>query len=159
MNSTDQVPSTPQPDLCVARVIEARDHPNADRLVVMDIDLGQEQRQIVAGIRGQYDNSELSGLHLVVVANLEPARLRGEISQGMLLAAEEGDTLGLLLAPGAAPGTRIRVAGEGEPAPSMSFKEFMELDLIARPDGVTLDGQPLQGADLTMDRAVYGKLR
>ena len=78
----------PVPDLRAARVLEAHDHPNADRLLVLKIDLGQEQRQIVGGIVGHYEPEELEGKPIVVVANLQHAKLRGEVSQGMLLAAE-----------------------------------------------------------------------
>ena len=74
-------------DLKVAQVLEASDHPNADRLVVLKVDLGGEVRQLVAGLRGHYTNEELVGKKLVVVANLAPAVLRGVESNGMLLAA------------------------------------------------------------------------
>lgn len=78
-------------DLRVARVLEAREHPNADKLLVLKVDLGTEQRQICAGIRGHYDPAALVGRLIVVVANLAPRRMRGEDSQGMLLAASNGD--------------------------------------------------------------------
>jgi methionine--tRNA ligase beta chain len=78
-------------DLRVATIAEAAAHPNADRLVVLQIDLGTERRQLVAGIRAHYDPAELVGKQIVVVANLQPARLRGIESQGMLLAASDAD--------------------------------------------------------------------
>ena len=106
------------PDLRVARVVEARAHPNADRLTVLEIDLGDQTRQVVAGIAGHYHPDELTDKHIVVVSNLKPARLRGEASQGMLLAAENEDVLGLVLAPGAVPGTRLRApSAPRTPAP------------------------------------------
>jgi len=146
-------------DLRVARVVEAREHPNADRLVVLDIDVGEERRQIVAGIAQHYALDELNGLRIVVVTNLQPARLRGEISQGMLLAAEREGELGLLLAD-ASPGTRLTTPSMGEPAgEEISIDDFATHDLRASPAGVTVDGEPLQGAPLAMDRDVYGKLR
>ena len=79
-------------ELRVATVLSAEAHPNADRLLVLKIDLGDEQRQLVAGIRKHYAPEELVGKRIVVVANLQPATLRGVESQGMLLAAsdEEG---------------------------------------------------------------------
>ena len=76
-----------QIELRVATVKEAAPHPNADRLLVLKVDLGGEERQIVAGIRAHYDPATLVGTQVVVVANLEPATLRGVQSQGMLLAA------------------------------------------------------------------------
>jgi len=154
----DAAPAPLRPlDLRVARITRARVHPNADRLLVLDIDLGDEQRQIVAGIAGHYHPDDLGGLHIVVVANLMPARLRGEISQGMLLASQNDDTLGLLLAPDAQPGTRL-TAGPEAPD-TISIDDFAAHDLQASPDGVTLDGQPIRTARLTVDRGVTGKLR
>lgn len=149
------------PDLRVARVVEARDHPNADRLMVLDIDLGDGSRQIVAGIVGHYEPSELAGLHIVVVANLQPARLRGEISQGMLLAAEDEEEgrLGLLTAPDAEPGFRVAPEGAEGPAAEITFEDFQSHELAASREGVTLDGDPLVGTRLVMDRDVYGRLR
>ena len=78
-------------DLRVATITAAAAHPNADRLVVLTIDLGGEQRQLVAGIRAHYEPQELVGKQIVVVANLQPATLRGVESQGMLLAASDPD--------------------------------------------------------------------
>ena len=76
-------------DLRVATVTAAAPHPNADRLLVLTIDLGGEQRQLVAGIRAHYRPEDLLGKQVVVVANLQPATLRGVESQGMLLAASD----------------------------------------------------------------------
>jgi methionine--tRNA ligase beta chain len=70
-------------------VKSAEAHPNADKLLVLQIDLGGEQRQICAGIRNSYTPEELVGKQIVVVANLETAKLRGLESQGMLLAASD----------------------------------------------------------------------
>ena len=74
-------------DLRVGTVLEVSDHPNADKLIVMKVDLGDEQRQIIAGLRGHCSHEELLGSQIVVVANLAPRKMRGMESQGMLLAA------------------------------------------------------------------------
>jgi methionyl-tRNA synthetase len=88
--------------LRVAKILEAYDHPNADKLIVLKIDLGTEQRQICAGIRGQYEAAQLIGRNIVVVANLAPRMMRGVESNGMLLAASNPDhTRVILLAPDA----------------------------------------------------------
>jgi methionine--tRNA ligase beta chain len=76
-------------ELKVATVKSAEAHPNADKLIVLQVDLGSEQRQICAGIRNHYTPEELVGKQVVVVANLETAKLRGLESQGMLLAASD----------------------------------------------------------------------
>jgi methionine--tRNA ligase beta chain len=83
-------------ELRVATVVAAEPHPNADRLLVLRVDLGAEQRQIVAGIRAHYDPATLIGRQVVVVANLEPAKLRGVESQGMLLAAAGDGVLAIV---------------------------------------------------------------
>lgn len=74
-------------ELVVAQIKEVDDHPNADRLYVMKVDIGGEERQVVAGIRKSYSKEELVGRKVVVIKNLEPAIIRGVESQGMLLAA------------------------------------------------------------------------
>jgi len=74
-------------DLRVAKVLEAADHPNADKLVVLKVDLGDEQRQIVAGLKAYMTAESLVGKQVVVVTNLEPRKMRGLESNGMLLAA------------------------------------------------------------------------
>jgi len=98
-------------ELRVATVRSAEAHPNADRLVVLRVDLGGEERQLVAGIRAHYDPAALVGRQVIVVANLEPAKLRGVESQGMVLAAaDEGSNRVVLLRPddAVAPGAVVR---------------------------------------------------
>ena len=92
----------------IARVISAEPHPNADKLIVLQIDLGTEQRQICAGIRNHYTPEELVGKQIVVVANLETAKLRGLESQGMLLAAsDEGRVVILAPEKSVQPGAKV----------------------------------------------------
>lgn len=76
-------------ELKVAKILEVNDHPNADKLYVINIDLGDKQKQIVAGIKGSYAKEDLIGKQVVVIDNLEPAILRGVESQAMLLAASD----------------------------------------------------------------------
>ncbi len=80
----------------VAEVLEAKKHPKADRLLILQVALGEERRQIVAGIANWYQPEDLIGLRVVVVANLKPAKLRGEKSEGMILAASIDDRLCLI---------------------------------------------------------------
>jgi methionyl-tRNA synthetase len=77
--------------LRTGRVVEASDHPNADKLLVLKVDLGDEQRQICAGLKGFYEPADLVGKDLVLVTNLAPRMMRGIESQGMLLAASSAD--------------------------------------------------------------------
>jgi methionyl-tRNA synthetase len=84
-------------ELRIGRVLAAEPHPNADRLLVLKVDIGTEQRQVVAGIRASYaDPQALVGREVVLVANLEPAKLRGVESQGMLLATSDASGIALL---------------------------------------------------------------
>jgi len=77
--------------LRVATVLTAEVHPQADKLLLLQVDLGTEKRQIVAGIRGHYEPEALVGRQIIVVANLAPRTMRGKESQGMLLAASTPD--------------------------------------------------------------------
>jgi methionyl-tRNA synthetase len=84
-------------DLRIASILDVKPHPNADRLYVVDIEVGGERKQIVAGIRQHYTPAELIGKKIVVVNNLEPAVIRGVESQGMLLAASNDQQLTILV--------------------------------------------------------------
>ena len=77
-------------DLRVATVTACEAHPNADKLLKVTLDDGTaEGRQVCAGVKAWYEPESLVGKQVVIVANLEPRKLRGEISQGMILAASE----------------------------------------------------------------------
>ena len=87
-------------DLRVGVVKSAEDHPNANKLVVLKVDLGDlGERQIVAGVRDNYGKDELSGRQIIVIINLKPAKIRGVESQGMLLAAVDDEGKAILLMP------------------------------------------------------------
>lgn len=86
-------------DLRVGHILSARQHPNADKLLCFEVDLGEEKpRQIVSGIAAHFKPEELVGRNVVVVANLPPRKLRGVESQGMILTAEFEGGLSLLTA-------------------------------------------------------------
>ncbi len=83
--------------LRVGVVTAACDPPTADRLVVVSVEVGEAApRQLVAGIKRSYQAADLIGKHVVVVANLTPASLRGVESQGMVLAASDGEAIVLV---------------------------------------------------------------
>ena len=92
--ATIQINDFAKVELVVARVREAFAHPNADKLIVLKIDAGDgdEDRQIVAGLRQWYSPESLVGKNVIIVNNLQPATLRGIESRGMLLAAQDPDT-------------------------------------------------------------------
>ncbi len=86
-------------DLRVATVVECQPHDNADKLLVLQIDLGGERRQICAGLRQHYQPEQLVGKQIVVVANLAPRQMRGQVSQGMLLAATDPSGKVIVISP------------------------------------------------------------
>jgi len=85
-------------ELKIAKVLEAEEVPGAEKLLKLQIDLGSEKRQIVAGIKKSYQVKDLIGREIVVVVNLEPRMVMGIESNGMLLAASD-DTGPVLLGP------------------------------------------------------------
>ena len=83
-------------ELKIARIKEVAEHPNADKLYVITLDLGDKTKQVVAGIKKCYTSQELVGKLVVVVDNLETALLRGVESQGMILAASDENAIAVL---------------------------------------------------------------
>ncbi len=84
-------------DLRVGKVISVDEHPDADKLLVIKVDLGEEEpRTIVAGLKAHYGKADLEGKNIIVVSNLKPAKMRGIMSNGMLLAAENDNIVGAL---------------------------------------------------------------
>jgi len=114
-------------DVRVARILDVRDHPNADKLYVIDVDLGDERRQIVAGIRADYTKEQLKGRMIALLANLQAAKLRGIESNGMLLAGEDEKVVGLVQPPDDAPPGHQVLGTRG--APRIAFDDFRALQL------------------------------
>ena len=96
-------------DLRVAEIKAVEEHPDADKLLVLKIDTGDGEKQLVAGIKNHYSAEELVGKKIIIVNNLAPAVLRGVESQGMLLAARDGDKVVLLTTEkDVEPGSRVQ---------------------------------------------------
>ena len=98
-------------ELTVGKIKSVEDHPNADKLYVVNLDDGTENgRTICAGIKDHYSISDLEGLMVIFVANLAPRKLRGVISEGMMLAADNDDGLVKLITVDSTmtPGSRVR---------------------------------------------------
>ncbi len=83
-------------DLRVAEILSAEAHPNADKLLVLQLKVGEETRQVVSGIAKYFDVATLVGRKVILVANLKPVKLRGIDSNGMILAAADGEKLELV---------------------------------------------------------------
>jgi len=95
-------------DLRVAKIIKAEKIEGSEKLLKLKVDLGKEIRQIVAGIAKFYEPEDLVGKEIIIVANLEPKKLMGLESQGMLLAAEkDGEPVILVPEKEVPPGTKI----------------------------------------------------
>src|SRR5690625_1763156 len=80
-----------QMDLRVAEVLQAERVKGTDKLIKLQLDLGKEQRQVISGIAEYYTPEELIGKQVICVANLKPVKLRGELSEGMILSGEDDD--------------------------------------------------------------------
>jgi methionyl-tRNA synthetase len=111
-------------DIRVGQIIEVKDHPRGDKLYVLQVDLGDEKRQLVAGIRQNYKKEEIAGKRIAVLCNLQPAKLRGIESNGMLLAAEGLSDVAILIPPGDVPLGSQLLGKKG--ASMMGFEDFQK---------------------------------
>lgn len=122
-----------QVDLRVAEVLDVKDHPNADKLYLIHIDLGAlGKRVLVAGMKPYYTPEEMKGKKIVIVSNLEPATIRGVKSNGMLLAAEDKKGVVSLLNPGTAkPGSVVGIQGiHQNPVKVLAFDAFQQIKFV-----------------------------
>lgn len=138
-------------DLRVAKVLEVKDHSDADKLYVMQIDLGSEQRQIVSGLKDFYDKEALEGSHIIVVVNLKKSKFRGVESNAMLLAAskygEDGKEtdVKLLFAPLTSAGKSVYFEDYAiHPKKEIGFKEFQKTKMLTQGKKVFHNGKVLK---------------
>ena len=120
-------------DLRTAKIIDVKDHPDAEKLLILQIDLGQiGQRVIVAGIKKYYSKDELKGKNIVVVTNLKPAKIRGIQSNGMLLAATDSKGVVSLIDPNdAKPGSRVFIDDISfKPENVVEFDKFQQIKMF-----------------------------
>jgi methionyl-tRNA synthetase len=125
-------------DLRVAEIKEVKNHPNADKLYLAHIDLGDMgKRVIVAGLKNHYSAEELIGKKIVVVTNLEPATIRGIKSNAMLLAASDSNGVVSLLQPEDAEiGENVTAEGiEPKPVQTIPFDEFQQFTMAINSTG------------------------
>jgi methionyl-tRNA synthetase len=175
--------------LKVAKITEVQRHPQADKLYLETIDVGDgEVRQIVSGLVPYYKEEELLGRNIILVANLKPAKLRGEKSEGMLLAAEapaedgadDAETsesgqlpsrIEVLFADHASPGDAVVLKGEGPkdadlageengPKKRIKIDEFFEIPLTVKDNTVYVGSKPLvcNGKPITTESIPSGKV-
>ncbi|MBN2458940.1 methionine--tRNA ligase [Candidatus Woesearchaeota archaeon] len=149
-------------NLKVAQIKEAKDHPTADKLVILKLDLGKEERQIVAGIKQHYSKDMLEGKKIIIVTNLQPAVLRGEESKGMLLACGSDDgKLGLLSVKKAEPGTQVLVEGAKPNDEIITLDHFKKVDLRSIQGCAFSEGKMLKAGeeDVIVEKGVEGRIR
>lgn len=128
--ATPSAKAPPVLDIRAGRVVDVQEHPKADKLYVITLDLGDPTpRTIVAGLRALYKKEELVGRTVAVLANLEPRPLRGVVSQGMILAAEAGETVAVLEVAGpVTPGARL--VGHDPAPPTIAYDDFARARLV-----------------------------
>jgi methionyl-tRNA synthetase len=147
----------------VAKVAEVLDHPSGDKLYILKIDLGDEERRLVAGLKPYYPNrNDLLGKHLVVLTNLQPARLRGELSEGMLLAGDDGKDVGILNPQASKPGDQVYVGDIKEyGSDTITFDQFMKYRLEAVDGKAYMEGLPLHTdtEEIGLEKVVNGRIR
>jgi methionyl-tRNA synthetase len=137
-------------DLRVAQITEVSDHPNADALYVLQVQDGQGLRQVCAGLKKSYSPADLLNRHVVLLANLKPAKLRGLESAGMLLAGDGPDGKALLLEPGNIPLGTTLSWGELKtlPAPQVTLKDLEPLAITVQGHMILCQGRILSHQDL-----------
>ena len=149
-------------DFEVGRIMAIRRHPNAEKLYVEQVLLGDGERQIVSGVVPYYKEEELVGKLVVIVKNLKPAVLRGIESRGMLLAAEKDGKLEVLSPTSATPGDKVEVEGEtGAPLREITIGQFVTVNMdvkeyVARANGKTL---LVKGVPIKMEKIAEGKVK
>lgn len=123
-------------DLRVALVKNVSIHPQAEKLYVLELDVGDHTRTIVSGIRQFYSIEELVGKKIILVANLKPAMLRGVLSKGMLLAAQEKDQVKVLEAKFSPPGEPVFADGMARNTTEITIDDFAKVKMAV------IDKQP-----------------
>ena len=141
-------------DLKLAKILKVDNHPDADKLLVLQLDLG-EKRQIVAGLKGHYSAEELVGKTIVVVANLEKAKLRGVESQAMLLAASDEKTVEVLEAVGK-PGDRVTFGNIKNNTKQITFKDFLNLKIQVKNKEIFYNNKNMQVNNTPINATLEG---
>ena len=141
-------------NLKVAEIVDVKDHPDAHKLYVLQINLGKEKRQLVAGLKEHYSKDELKNKKIIVVMNLKYAKLRGVESQGMLSAAEDKNgTIGILTVKDAEPGDTVKCGNLENSNEQITFKDFQKLEITAKSGKVICNNAELK----TGNESVYSK--
>jgi len=138
-------PSFSDVDLEVGKIMEVQRHPDAEKLYIEKVQMGNKEIQIVSGLVPYYSGGDLTGRKIVVVRNLLPAKLRGVESQGMLLVAEtEGDLVEVFDCKDCEVGDKVTAEGiESRPKKHITFKEFGKIKLEVKDYQALAEGKAL----------------
>lgn len=133
-------------DIRCAKILEVHDIEGADKLYKLHVDLGKlGKRTVVAGIKKYYKKEELKGKKIALLANLEPATIRGIKSEGMILAAQDDNKVEGLFLKKTEPGEKIFVKGcEGESLKVLPYSEFEKVAINVSNGAVMHNGRQLQ---------------
>ena len=149
-------------DFEVGKITAIRRHPNAEKLYIETVQMGDGERQIVSGLVPFLKEEELLGKLVVIVKNLKPAVLRGTESRGMLLAAEKDGVLEVLSPAGAMPGDKVVI--DGEPPKEMkeiTIDQFITVKLEVKDSLALANGKKLlvNGAPVKTEKLPEGKVK
>jgi len=134
-------------NLRVGIIKRVEKHPDADKLYVIKLDVGDHSRQIVSGLKDHYSMEQLVGKHIIVVTNLAHAKLRGVNSEGMLLAAEKKDVCKVLEAPKSQAGAYILAGTQTNNKEEITYEQFKKLKIRVLQNKVNANGHPLHSED------------
>ncbi len=133
----------------IGKIVDVEDHPDADKLYVVAVDLEDEERQLVAGLKEIYRKDELKGKKVAVLCNLKPAKIRGVISEGMLLAADDGNRVALITSDADVGAVALPEGFEidTDSMPQISFEKFMKHGLRVKGGCVVWQDRKLIAGD------------
>ena len=149
-------------DFEVGKITAIRRHPNAEKLYIETVHMGDGERQIVSGLVPYLKEEELLGKLVVIVKNLKPASLRGVESRGMLLACEKDGALEVLSPAGAKPGDKVVVEGEApKTAGEITIDQFATVKLEVKGSLALANGKRMlvNGAPIKAEKLAEGKVR
>ena len=149
-------------NLKVGKIIETNDHPSAEKLYIEKIDVGEDKpRQIISGLKDYYKKEELLGKKVVVVANLKPAKLRGEISQGMILAADDKKKVGLIYADSKIGENLTCKNKKADNSTEITIDDFFKIKLKSNGTKILHNNcdVEIEGGKLIIDKKVKGSIR
>jgi methionyl-tRNA synthetase len=132
-------------NLRVAHIADVAPHPNADKLYVLQLDVGtDEKRQLVAGMKPYYSPEQLKGKHIIFISNLKPANIRGIESNGMMLAAEKDGAVKALESPEAHAGDQVFVEGITPKTEQITIDDFQKIKMTTKNKAAVYNGKPLK---------------